>query len=96
MRYFFVFLFFVIIILFSGNFVNASLSLSKGRLNFDLDINEKNCQQIKIFSEDYEGDINIRDVWTSDISQVRTKEYKMVAEDFGIDISYDNVSASVN
>lgn len=82
---FFIFLFLIFI---SISLADASLSLSKSRIYFNLEANEKNCQNITIASEDYKGKITIRDVWSQSKEENNINKYIYNPENLGISAEY--------
>jgi len=87
----FYFLFFIFFILISISFISANLSLNKGKLELNIQKGERMCKMVKVLSEDYVGEIQVRDIWSKDLEETNTNNYNNVAEDFGIDISYDEI-----
>ena len=74
------------------NLASATLNLSPGKLYFNINPNEEICQMIVLSSTDYIGEINIRDVWAKSFDEgSNTNTYDKKAEDFGIEIYYDNL-----
>ena len=69
MKQFFIFLFFIMALLISFSLVSAALSLSQSKLYFNINPQQENCQKITVSSQDYFGNISIRDVWSEDFNQ---------------------------
>ena len=70
----------------------ASFRLSPGKLYFDVNLNEKNCQNIVLSSEDYLGEVNIRDVWAKNIDEgYNINNYSVKSEDLGIKLDYNKL-----
>lgn len=86
--YFFYFLFFIILGLMSVNIVSAGLNLAPGKLNFNMKTENMKCEEIVVVSEDYTGEVSVRDVWASVEEGNNINKFYMTAEDFGININY--------
>src|SRR3989344_4641578 len=85
----FYFLFFIFIIV-NINIVGAGLNLAPGKLNFNMETNNELCKEITIVSNDYKGEIRIRDVWASVDEGSNINKFYLEAGDFDISISYPN------
>jgi len=73
--------------------VTASLGLSPGKIYFNLNPNEEECQTITLSSKDYSGRINIRDMWAEKADEINNlKMYTSSASDKEINIGYPNIN----
>jgi hypothetical protein len=90
----FYFLFFIFAFLLSLNLVSADFSLDKGKLNFNLEKGVEECQIVKVTSEDYNGDFDIRDIWPEVGEEDSSfNKYTLTAGDYNIDITHlDSIS----
>jgi hypothetical protein len=71
-----------------SSLVSATLSLSTGKLYFNLNPAQQNCQKVKLISSDYSGKITIRDVWTDNVSEMNINKYGLNTDNIGITVSY--------
>lgn len=85
---FFIFLFFLI--LFSQALVSANLTPSTGKLFFNFEKMEKQCQNIQLTSEDYNGAVNIRDIWSLNDQSKNIKEFLLNSSQLGLTVAYSN------
>ena len=87
MKTIFIFIFFMFFL----SFTSASLSINQGKMNFDLNEGEENCQTVKLMSEEYAGLITLRDVWAEDFKEGgNLHPYTLNASDHKLEIIYPN------
>lgn len=85
MKLFFLFLIIVLAI----NLVSSSLNLDKGKMEYNLKVEEESCQIISLNSEDYKGTIKIRDVWAENQNEEKNlNKYNFSASDNKLTIKY--------
>ena len=77
-------------LIFLSSFINASVYLSPSKLYFDMKNNKEDCQTITFISDDYQGNIIIRDVWADIKEDSNINNFNMRSNDFGIYITYDS------
>ena len=84
------FLFFTILIgtITNISLVHAGLGLSPGKINFDVQGNDEQCKEVTVVSDDYAGELRLRDVWSNSKEESNINNFDMEANDFGFDISY--------
>lgn len=85
MKLFFLFLFIILTI----NLASASLNLDKGKMEYNLKTGEEVCQIISLTSDDYEGTIEVRDVWAENSNEEgNLNDYIFSASDHQLSVKY--------
>ena len=89
------FFFFIFIL---SSLAYATLNLSMGSLYFNMKPGEISCEKIKLLSSDYNGRIEIKDVWASsmDNNDRNLNRYNLTAMDHNLMITHINSIESLN
>lgn len=80
---------FIFSIFLSSSFVSAGFSVSSGKLYFNLEQGKEQCQNLVLFSSDYEGPITIRDKWASNSDNSNPNTFSQTSNDLQIKIKHD-------
>lgn len=95
MRYFY--FIFIFVIFLSLGVVSADFSLDKGRLHFNLEEGVQSCQNVKVLSDNYNGNFTVKDIWPEIGEEDSSfKKYTLNATDYGITISHETEILNFN